>query len=530
MPDLPEVPGVPDLPEVPGVPDLPEAPKAPEAPGLPDRAVILDDDTYLEPAKPRITARGVAIVGIRVVAGLIGIGVAAVTIAATTLIPLPSIRSTPPGELVTPVATGQQLLCPGAVLRLADEAGQGATSPSALGQAVVRYAASSGAVEAIPLAQSDAANGGTASAPSLLSTPPNAADPTTPVLVAGAQSQTVDAGEFVGFAAADCAVASGDSWLVGGSTVVGRTTLITLSNPTEVPATVDLEIFGENGRVTAPGTSGIIVSPNGQRILSLAGFIPGLLSPVVHVVSRGGQVIANLQQSIVRGLDPGGVDVIGATTAPSQNIVIPGLVLTDTVAIEEQLGGEGSDDLRTVLRLFAPGEAATRAAITLVPEDGSAPGLPFELDIAGGQVLDIPLDEIADGSYTVTIVTDAPVVAGLRVSSTGLAGTDFAWLAAATELTGDTLFVVAEGPNPLVHLANPTATDVQVTLQGSGTDDVSVLVPTGSSVLATVRPGASYLATGFQQLYIAVSFAEDGLIAGYGVRPPGLASTPITVY
>ena len=51
------------------------------------------------------------------------------------------------------------------------------------------------------------------------------------------QSQQVDSGDYVGLAAADCEIAVGDSWLAGGATTTGRTTLLTLTNPTACAVT-----------------------------------------------------------------------------------------------------------------------------------------------------------------------------------------------------------------------------------------------------------------------------------------------------
>ena len=100
-----------------------------------------------------LTARRVAIVGVRLVAGVVGLGVATVTIAASVLLPLPTVSSTPPSTLVTPVPTAQQQVCPGAVLRLADDTGQGATTSSALGVPTTSSASSSGSVTRTPSAE-----------------------------------------------------------------------------------------------------------------------------------------------------------------------------------------------------------------------------------------------------------------------------------------------------------------------------------------------------------------------------------------
>ena len=98
--------------------------------------------------RPPVTARRVVIAGARVVAGAVGIGIAVVTIAASALVPWPSVSSVPPSVVVVPVPTAQQLVCSGAVLRLADDIGQGATTASAIGAPSIRYSSSSGSVDA----------------------------------------------------------------------------------------------------------------------------------------------------------------------------------------------------------------------------------------------------------------------------------------------------------------------------------------------------------------------------------------------
>lgn len=449
-----------------------------------------------------LTARGIAIVGGRVATGVVGIAVAALAITASGLLPLPTVSSEAGSQLVTPVPTAQQLVCSGSFLRLADDTGQGATTSSAIGRAVVASGSSTGSVDAAPLEQSDASTGGTGAAPLLISTPPDPADPTEQILLSGAQYQVVGEGDFVGLTASDCGVASGDTWLAGGSTGVGRTTLLTLSNPTEVPATVDLELFGEAGSIAAPGTSGIIVPANGQRVLSLAGFQPGVISPVVHVMSTGGQVVAELEQSIVRGLVPGGVDVIGATAAPSLENVIPGLQVTNLAGVQELLGGgESFADVRTILRLFVPipadsdGDTETETVtmtLNFVPEDAADTGTSFTTEVETGRVVDIPVDELGDGNYTVKVSSPVPAIAAARVTSAAEDATDFAWLGSSAPLEGRALFTAAPATEPVLHLANPTGTDATVTLTALEGDDLSVTVPAGASAILPVASGTSY--------------------------------------
>lgn len=494
---------------------------------------MTSDDTFFpenepeqRPTRAPVTVRGVAIVGARVVTGAIGIGAAIATIAAAALLPLPTLGTTPVGVVVTPVPTAQQLVCPGALLRLADDSGQGATVSSALGSPSVTFDAGQGRATRVAVENSDASTGGTGQAPAIISTLPDEVDPTALLLLSGAQGQEVNEGEFVGLAAAACTPVSGESWLAAGSTTVGRTSLITLTNPTEVPATVNLTIVGENGPIAAPGTSGIIVAPNGQRVLSLAGFAPDVASPVVLVSSTGGQVAASLQQSIVRGLDPGGLDIVGATGSPALESIIPGVVISGAARVQELLGGGGDfDDLRSILRLYAPGEGSVQATISVIPADGAGTGTSFTLELDAGRVSDVPFDELPDGTYTVRVQTDVPAIAGVRVSSADAARSDVAWLTATPALTDTAQVSIANGENPLLHLANATEAEATISVDGA-----PVVLPAGASVALPVAAGATVLLQGAQGIHASVTINPSGLLGGYAALPAGEGASTIRVY
>jgi hypothetical protein len=485
----------------------------------------------IEGRSPRspVTAKSVAIVGARVVAGAVGVAVAALAIGAATFVPLPTVQATAPSILVTPVPTAQQLVCPGGILRLAEDSGAQATVSSAIGEPRIRSAASSGEVSELPLDGSDAGTGGTAAAPTVVSTPPVEGTDAELALLSASQSQHVSEGDFRGLAAADCLAASGDAWLVGGATTVGRTTLITLANPTEVAATVDLQLFGENGPIVAPGTSGIIVAPKGQRVLSLAGFQPDVISPVVHVTSTGGLVAASLQQVVVRGLQPGGVDLVEPAAALATVNVIPGVLLTDVAAVQSLRSGVGFEDIETVLRVFAPGEGSIPMTVTVIPENGSDTGTSFDLDVEGGIVTDVPVQELETGSYTIRVESDVPASAAVRVTSASGSATDFAWLAASPVLDAPSQVTIAPGPSALLHLANSSGADQTVTLGIDGAD-TPVAIAAGTSVTVPVDASGSYLLSGFEGVTAAVTIAGDGMIARYSVHPPGRGSAPVTIY
>ena len=108
--------------------------------------------------------------------------------------------------------------------------------------------------------------------------------------------------------------------------------------------------------------NGIDVPAGAQRVLSLAGFAPGLVSPVVHVEARGGQVIAFLQQSIVRGLDAVGVDLVDAAPDPATDLTFPGVRVFDSVGVNRALSLDDWDDVAPIVRIAEPGDDGDRGA------------------------------------------------------------------------------------------------------------------------------------------------------------------------
>ena len=504
------------------------APPAPAAAAWNDEPE--DIETAPEPRPGGSRLRTAGLVTARIGTGVIVLAAVAATIAAS-LLPLPSIHRSALHTTITPVPTAQQLVCPGGLLRLASASGKGATTASTLGPGAVTSGSTSGSVTQKAFARSDAATNGSAAAPQLLTTvaPPSG----TQSLIAGGQSESISTAEFFGMSSAACGSPAGDVWLSGGATSVGRTTLLLLANPTDVTATVTLQIFGENGAVRAPGMGGITVEAQGQRILSLAGFAPGLASPVVHVVSSGGQIAASLEQSTVRGIEPGGIDFVGIQAQPSTKVVIPGVVLSGTATVQSRLGQTGFDDLQTTLRIYTPSSKSGTVQVSVVPENGKSPGAAIHADVAPGAVTDLPLDSLSDGSYSFVVTGSVPLVASVRVSTAGSVAvanrTDFAWLTAAPLLSSPALVAVAPAMTA-IHLENPTAKSERVTLHALGGADIVATVPANSAVSVAVVPGTSYQLSGYSGLYAAVTGVSDGGVTGYVVSPSERGSSPLRIY
>lgn len=495
-------------------------------------------------AKKESVARGLAIVGARGILGILGIAVAGASIFAASVIPLPQIGTGPTSRVVSPVAASQERICAGPALQLGDDTGLEATTAISIGNAEVTSAATFGTPS---LENLDATDSPTNTPPQrLVLAPPSAGEE--PGALAGSQSQLVIGQETAGFSASECVKPSSESWLVGGSTITGRTTLLSLNNPSKVNATVRVTIYSEGGRVEAIGTEGIIVPPGGHRVFSLAGFAPGITSPVVHVESSGGQVSAVLQQSIVRTLTPGGIDVVTASTDPATLTVIPGVVITGQGDVAAVTALEGYSDLDGILRVFVPGDGPAEITVSAMAEDGSGAASSATFPVQGGVVTDFPLSDFADGTWTLTVSSDRPALAAARTSTVTLAnpvvagadaplptsadvlGTDFAWFVGAPTLAAHTLVSVAPGPSPILHLVNTGGSDAVVTIDAVVGADTTVTILAGKALAVPVAANASYRVDGTSTVRISVSYQGVGALAGFTVSPPDRSSQSVTVF
>jgi hypothetical protein len=500
--------------------------------------------------------------GARLGAGLVGLAVIGGVVAVGTALPLPAAERTAPSALITPEATGQQRVCSGGLVGIGAGGSATATSFLATPQRITGTSTGEAPDETrieSPDVGTDAGQNGW---PVALAAP--GADSGDPVLLAAAQSQVAASGETVGFSASVCAEPGSDTWLAAGSTVVGRTSVLLLSNPSDVTATVDLAIFGEEGPVSAPGSAGISIVAGTQRVIPLAGLAPDVASHVIHVQSRGGQVVAALQSSVVRGLEPGGVELTGSTAGPGLTQVLPGLRVSSAAAVdagptpEPVAGAEGTpapqpeptapapagdasegSDTETALRVFVPGDKDAALTVGVRPEAGAAgEGLSFPYEAQAGHVTDIPFsDDLAEGLYTVTVESTVPVVASARSSTGGGAtGIDLAWFSAPSgPVAGDVLVAVPEGPAPRVHLANFGDISARAVLTpesaaAAGAAEVVVDVPAGATASAEVAAGTVYRLSSADPLFGSVSFLGDGQSSAFPINPPNPSASPLRVY
>jgi hypothetical protein len=347
--------------------------------------------------------------GLRSAAGLVGAAIAAAVVGFLCIVPLPNFTANARSQLVTPTPTDQRLICPGSTVDVLTLDGD-ATSFGAVG--VPEYVTSERetSITQTSLSAPDVSSGDSLTQPQQLfaPAPTTDADPQ----IAGVQSQKITTESISGLATAACGEASTDAWLVGGSTQTGRTTLLFLANPTEVTANVTVTVLGENGWVSGPGSSGIVVEPASQRIVSLAALAPNVGNPVVRVTSTGGQVVPTLQQSVVRTLLPDGVELIAQGASPSVRLVIPGIRLSGMDSQHASEGGMVTSDGEPAVRVGVPGEQD--AVVTVTAYGVSGKPVAVKSNIPAGRVVELPFDSLDDGVYTLVVSATQPVVAAAR--------------------------------------------------------------------------------------------------------------------
>lgn len=304
----------------------------------------------------------------------------------------------------------------------------------------------------------------------------------TPAWAAAAVATVTTQGDLRGLAAASCQTPGTDAWLVGGGTEIGTSARLVLQNPGATPATVTFELWGPTGAVEPAGSPEFLVPAGSERVVLLEGVAAEQRRIVVHLSTTGGAVTAYLQDSRVRGLVPGGVDLVVPGAAPATTQVVAGLTLAASTA-------EDADP--AVVRLLAPAEATT-ARITLLGASG-----PLELppvDLAAGEVVDIPLGGIEAGQYTAVVTAGRPVVAAVAVTRVSAADgpVERAWAAAREPGAAGPVAVPPGVAAALAVGVVPTSAETAiVTVEAIGADGAvlgtrELTVPAGTTTLLPV--------------------------------------------
>lgn len=337
-------------------------------------------------------------------------------------------------------------------------------------------------------------------------------------------SYTAEDGDLQGSAAAACQQPGNDLWLVGANTALGRSAVLNLTNASGTPATVSLDLFGADGPVQAPGSRGLLVAPGTTRSIILAGLAPGQERLGVRVRSTGGPVAAVIQQSVLRGLTPGGVDFITPGTAPSVSQVATGLEIQDPAALAALKAKPGFADAGPALEVAVPGAADAVVEIKLYGPDGqkALPGGGV-VTAKAGAVTEVSLAGIPAGTYTVAASSDVSFAATARLTRGLQSGdaADIAFSAASARLgsqhivavprTGDRQLVLGAPAGGAAVTYTPITADGKI--RTAGTADIAGGTTTSIKIPADVggSPLVGYVVSAAgEPVYGALVLARDG--------------------
>lgn len=302
------------------------------------------------------------------------------------------------------------------------------------------------------------------------------------------QTQATSGNQAFGLSAATCVPGTNEAWIVAGDNSIGREALLVLVNSSAVDATVTLELLGSSGQIEGAGLSGISAPAGKVTVLPLASFAPKAETFAVHVTSRGANLGVYLQQKTIRGVTPGGLDLIGASAPASKDLVIPGIFIRTSAKLTSLVSADSNfADTSPMLRVTAPGSADASFTAQMVGADGASFGTVIQGTVPAGSTKDFAITDVTDGDYAVQFDSNEPVMASVRFSRAVGAVADFAWATSVAPSELDAGFTVPSGTISKLAIVNPSEKPFTVKLGAQKFE----LKPNSNQVVS-VSAGKSY--------------------------------------
>lgn len=299
-----------------------------------------------------------------------------------------------------------------------------------------------------------------------------------------------------GFASYACQPPSASQWLVGGSSVAGRTSTLTIANIDDAAATVNLEVWTDKGKSGARSLEGVQIPAHSRTQLALTLVEPGRTIYAIHVIATAGQVSTAIIDTGQRGLVPLGIDAIVPSDEPSK----------------EQFVGmipDGAKDAR--IAFVSPG-APTTVRASLLTQDGEfalAGAEAVAVDADQLNVVDIPNDAMT-GDIAVLVRADDPVIAGAAFSLTIRGGSDLASAASLAPIYRAASFTVDASVTKVTALLRSDRDTGVVVVSGFGRAQVRRVVQLKADRIERVPLVGS---SGTARLFAIEPFL-DGVVTG----------------
>lgn len=324
-------------------------------------------------------------------------------------------------------------------------------------------------------------------------------------MATASQLQVVNNARIKGLVGAACQKPSSEFWLVGGDTTTGRESLLLLTNPSKVDATVNLQVLSTEGELKISGLAAISVPHEDTVIIPISALAPKLSTFAVHVQSTGGALAGWLQQKAVRGTSAAGVDFIAPVAEASKNLVIPGFLVRgvkDAASLKK--ANPDFADLTNVLRVTNPGDEPAEITAQVTGSDSKTFGTVLQATIEPRSTIDLDIKGLADGDYAIFIKSSVKILAAAKLNRTNKAAsvvTDFVWLPSVSAEAGSRVINVPAAGISKLAIANSTDKTVEYSINGGGLAANLKLAP-GALVSLLVTGGA-----------VSITASELGLAA-----------------
>ena len=376
--------------------------------------------------------------------------------------------------------------------------------------------------------------------------------------VGGAMVAYSDSGDLRSLTAGGCVQSSVTSWIVGGATIVGSSSTLYVANPGNTTVNIKVTAWGASGEISLPSDGQLSIAPGKATQLALENSADADPQLALRVQAEGGRVAAWVASQKLDGESAAGSDIITSTASAGTSLTIgalsidkaasqitpqaaaadaaatpspsaaasatatpsakatakasakassaaktsatPSATATTAAATPSPSASADSLDLSGALneprlRVLNPGDKTAHVKVTLLGKSGPVQFAPASgLNVKAGQVADLPLGGLAQGTYGVKIDSDQPVSAAALSTSQGseypeLSGQhihDFTWSQAQTGQGGVAMLPRQDVTSQLL-LTTPSAQPKQVTLSAIGSNWTSTLtLPALSTQVAQV--------------------------------------------
>lgn len=301
-----------------------------------------------------------------------------------------------------------------------------------------------------------------------------------------------------GLLGAPCLRARSEFWLIGGSAAVGREALLVLSNPSHVDASVDLEIYTENGISHSAGLTGISVQAGKTELIPLAAFVFRADSLAVHVLSHGGSITALIQQKAIRGLRASGADYISPTIDSSTASVLPGILVRGSADSKKlRKDDDKYSDVQQLLRVFVPGNKDAQVIFQVLGTDSNTFGTVLSVTAPAGKVSDFKIKGLTDGDYVGFLKSDISVYSSIRLVRSKVSSgsfTDFAWINPAESFVTARVVAIPNAGISKLSIVNPSDASTKVSVM-FGSQIIKRNVAAGSEIVLRAPAGQSVIVT-----------------------------------